>query len=181
MIRPGIRPDRLTRQRDDLRRELLRASHRPRRIGSANQVLDACFSDSPGVKWSQVQILSARHCQPDTVTQTAHPVHGSDIGWSRTRSSRCRHVAKTGPKGVDTAKQGGHVRVSDLHVLDAVERLFTRPCPFTHQRSAVRYRPRPNRNQPGQRGFSRSPGVIGQHYQAPSVPRMSQREASAEQ
>jgi hypothetical protein len=30
-------------------------------------------------------------------------------------------------------------------VLDTVEHLCTRSCPFTHQRSAVRYRPRPPR------------------------------------
>ena len=32
---------------------------------------------------------------------------------------------------------------ADLDVLDIVERLSTRSCPLTHQRSAVRYRPRP--------------------------------------
>jgi len=34
---------------------------------------------------------------------------------------------------------------ADVDVLDPVERLFTFSGPFTHQRSAVRYRPRPPR------------------------------------
>jgi hypothetical protein len=60
-----------------------------------------------------------------------------------TRSPVARQCPKTGPKTVDTAASAGHGYGADLDVLDTVERLFTRSCPFTHQRSAVRYRPRP--------------------------------------
>ncbi len=50
---------------------------------------------------------------------------------------------KTGTNRLDKTTQTGQSERADLHLLDTPERQFTLSCPFTHQRSAVRYRPRP--------------------------------------
>ena len=43
-----------------------------------------------GVKWSQVQILSARHCQPDTVSPTEKQQIRGGFGEIRRRLVRTR-------------------------------------------------------------------------------------------
>jgi hypothetical protein len=60
-----------------------------------------------------------------------------------TGSPVTRQCPKTGRSFVDTAISRDTRNVADLDTLDTVEHAFTRSCPFTHERSAVRYRPRP--------------------------------------
>jgi hypothetical protein len=62
---------------------------------------------------------------------------------SNARSPGDRQCSKTGTNTVDTLTSIGHGMGADLDVLDTVEHLFISSGPFTHQRSAVRYRPRP--------------------------------------
>ena len=44
---------------------------------------------------------------------------------------------------MDKTTQTRHPQRTGLHLLDALEQQSTISCRFTHQRSAVRYRPRP--------------------------------------
>ena len=50
---------------------------------------------------------------------------------------------KTDTKRMDKTTQTRHPQRTGLHLLDALEQQSTISCRFTHQRSAVRYRPRP--------------------------------------
>ena len=67
-------------------------------------------------------------------------------------------------------KYHANASAADVHVVDAVEQLFTISCPFTHQRSAVRYRPRPPKLM--QSASYRDP--IGHDGRIPIVPRVCQ-------
>jgi hypothetical protein len=65
------------------------------------------------------------------------------VSTTNTRSPVSRQCPKTCPNvcaRTDTRWTSGP---AELHVLDTSEHRLTRSCRFTHQRSAVRYRPRP--------------------------------------
>jgi hypothetical protein len=78
-----------------------------------------------------------------TKSVKAKPLAAADRVAPNTRSAVARQCAKTGPNTWTRWHQPDSRYDADLDVLDTLVRLFPRSCSFTHQRSAVRYRPCP--------------------------------------
>jgi len=79
------------------------------------------------------------------VTASGRQTVSVQRGWfNRTGVRQCpASVPRQARTHVHGATQGRHSQCTDQYVLDSIEHKSTSPGPFTHQRSAVRYRPRP--------------------------------------